>query len=203
MNDVYKTVKTQSVGLYKEKGSKFLAYAKAVFDEDEVKAFLEAVKAEHSKARHHCYAYRFGMDKLQNYRVNDDGEPSGSAGRPILGQIDSFGLTNVMVIVVRYFGGTKLGIPGLINAYKTSTKEAFKQAEIVHRQIHNFYQLTFDYGKMNDVMSLLKKQNIQIKEQAYNELCEFKISMRQSESANSIAQLEKIDTLTTTFSYSA
>ncbi|MEM6700850.1 MAG: YigZ family protein, partial [Bacteroidota bacterium] len=130
MSDQYKTLAAPSTGEFKDRGSKFFAYAFPVETETEVATALEQVKKEHFKARHHCYAYRLGMDK-NNFRANDDGEPSGMAGRPILGQIDSWELTDVFIVVVRYFGGTKLGTSGLINAYKKSAMDALEQAEII------------------------------------------------------------------------
>ena len=159
------------MGEYKEKGSKFIAYAKAVYDEDGVKLFLEEVRQEHPKARHHCYAYRLGLDKQKNYRANDDGEPSGTAGRPILGQIDSNGLSNVMAIVVRYFGGTKLGVPGLIRSYKTATKDAIENAEIEENRLMKFFQLQFPYTQMNEVMRVVKRNNIEVQSQGYDNEC--------------------------------
>ena len=150
MTDTYQTIAAPSVGEYKEKGSKFIAYTFAVHSEAEVKAQLEGLKKEHSKARHHCYAYRLGLDgKL--FRANDDGEPSGTAGRPILGQIDSFGLSNVLAVVVRYFGGTKLGTAGLKRAYKESTKAAFQQAVIVEKIVEDQFSITFDYAFMRNM----------------------------------------------------
>ncbi len=159
------------MGEYKEKGSKFIAYAKAVYDEDGVKLFLEEVRQEHPKARHHCYAYRIGLDKQKNYRSNDDGEPSGTAGRPILGQIDSNDLSNVMAIVVRYFGGTKLGVPGLIRSYKTATKDAIENAKIEEKRLMKFFQLQFPYTQMNEVMRVVKRNNIEVQSQGYDSEC--------------------------------
>jgi uncharacterized YigZ family protein len=142
MIDHYKTIAGPSTGEFKDRGSKFFAYAFPVFTEEEWQEELEAVKKEHFKARHHCYAYRLGVDQ-NNFRANDDGEPSGTAGRPILGQIDSFELTNVLIIVVRYFGGTKLGTSGLINAYKLSAAAALDNATIEERLIEDVYTLGF------------------------------------------------------------
>ncbi len=178
--DNYKTIEKLSEGIYREKGSKFIAYAYPVFSIDDIKEKLNEIKKEHPKSRHLCYAYRLGLDK-NNYRANDDGEPSGSAGRPILGQIDSFELTNIFVGVIRYFGGTKLGIPGLIHAYKTSTIEALQQATIIHKTQKNTYALSFDYTKMSDIMNSLKKNNIEIVEQNFQETAEIKIAIPQSE----------------------
>ncbi len=191
--DTYRTLAQESEGDYREKGSKFIAYAKAVYQLEEVKAFLESIKKLHPKARHHCYAYRIGMDKRKNYRANDDGEPSGSAGLPILGQIDSKNLSNIMVIVVRYFGGTKLGVPGLINAYKTSTRAAFDNGELIEKQVMNYYTLSFDYPRMNVVMKLIKKENIQILKQYYEDCCKLDIEVRLGHAERIVTALEKVD----------
>ncbi len=159
--DTYQTLKAPSEGIFRDRGSKFIAYASRVFSEEEVKTHLEFVKKEHPKARHHCYSYRLGMDK-NRYRANDDGEPSGTAGRPILGQIDSFGLTNISVVVVRYFGGTKLGVPGLINAYKTATAEALNAGAIEERTVDVLIEVQFGYGVMNTVMQLVKRIDCEV-----------------------------------------
>ena len=188
--DTYKTIALTSIGEFKDKGSKFIAYAipldcHAIARNDNLEAdfplFLEKIKKEHPKARHYCYAWRVGMDG-NSYRANDDGEPSGTAGRPILGQIDSFGLTNVGVVVVRYFGGTLLGTSGLIAAYKESTAEAFRQAEIVDKIIEDIFEIKFEYDKMPDVMNALKRLNIKVLSQEFNESGIINIGIRQSES---------------------
>jgi uncharacterized YigZ family protein len=152
----YFTIDKTSVAEFKDRGSKFIAYAYPVTTTDEFKQYLQALKKEHPKAVHHCFAYRIGTDG-NNFRVSDDGEPSGSAGRPILGQIDSKEMMNVAVVVVRYFGGTLLGVPGLINAYKTSASLALQVVPVVQKQIEVVYQLQFDYTQMNDVMMVLKQ----------------------------------------------
>ncbi len=199
--DTYNTLKEPSLGEYREKGSKFFAYAEAVYNEEQMKDFLFRVKKEHPKARHHCYAYRLGIDKTVHYRANDDGEPSGSAGLPILGQIDSKELSNIMVIVVRYFGGTKLGVPGLINAYKTSTRDAFNQAIIIEKKIKHFYTLVYPYEQMNKVMKILKKEQTKILRQAFDNQCQIDITIRTSQSEALINQLEKINHLEVRFLY--
>ncbi|MEL6719718.1 MAG: YigZ family protein, partial [Bacteroidota bacterium] len=144
-----------------DRGSKFFAYAFPVETELDIANALEQVKKEHFKARHHCYAYRLGMTK-NNFRANDDGEPSGTAGRPILGQIDSWELTDVLIVVVRYFGGTKLGTSGLINAYKKSAIDALEQAKIITKTIKSHFKIAFDYAIMGDVMSAAKKMNLEV-----------------------------------------
>ncbi len=189
MNDTYQTITAPSTGFFKDKGSKFFAYAFPVFTEEEWQVHLQEVKKEHFKARHHCYAYRLGIEQ-HNFRANDDGEPSGTAGRPILGQIDSFELTNVIIIVVRYFGGTKLGTSGLINAYKLSAAYALQNAEIVERLIEDVYQLTFDYSLMPDVMNALKKLDLNVILQDFGTSGKIQVAIRQSEVENTLLQLK-------------
>ena len=160
----YYTIEQPSMAEFKDRGSKFLAYTFPAKDIDACKKILSQLKKEHGKAAHHCLAYRLGVDGL-TFRMSDDGEPAGSAGRPILGQIDSKGLTNVMVVVVRYFGGTLLGIPGLINAYKTATALALQLSPIIKKPIEIPYELNFDYHQMNEVMLLVKHYNCSVVEQ--------------------------------------
>jgi uncharacterized YigZ family protein len=191
MIDIYKTIKDLAIGEFKDKGSKFHAYAYPIEEEEEVKANLEDLKKEHPKSRHLCYAYRIGIDG-NRFRANDDGEPSGTAGRPILGQIDSFELTNVLIVVVRYFGGTKLGVPGLINAYKTAATSALEQVEIVEKTINRFYELVFDYAIMSDVMSALKKNDIQVLNQDFQEQPKITISIRKSLVEEKLNALEEV-----------
>ena len=154
----YKTIEKPSQAEYKDRGSRFIAYAFPIQSTDDFKKHLKKLKEEHPKAVHHCFAYRIGMDG-NNFRSGDDGEPSGSAGKPILGQIDSKGLINVAIIVVRYFGGTLLGVPGLINAYKTTASFALQLTPIIEKPVLIQYQLEFDYTLMNDVMVLIKRYN--------------------------------------------
>lgn len=168
--EFFYTIDKPSFAEFKDRGSRFLAYAHPIESVDEFKGILQQLKKEHPKAAHHCFAYRLGNDK-NNFRVNDDGEPSGSAGRPILGQIDSKELTNVAVIVVRYFGGTLLGVPGLINAYKTSTAMALQLTPIVQRPVLINYQLQFDYTRQNDVMMILKQYGCRIIRQEQQLFC--------------------------------
>ena len=160
----YYTIEQPSMAEFKDRGSKFFAFAYPAKDIDSCKKILGQLKKEHGKAVHHCLAYRLGVDG-STFRVSDDGEPAGSAGRPILGQIDSKGLTNVFVVVVRYFGGTFLGIPGLINAYKTATALALQLSPIIKKPIEITYELNFDYHQMNEVMLLVKQYNCSVVEQ--------------------------------------
>ena len=178
--DIYKTLSGESIGEFKDRGSKFIAYAFPVYNEEEWQEKLTEVKKEHFKARHHCYAYRLGTDK-NNFRANDDGEPSGTAGRPILGQIDSFGLSNVIIIVVRYFGGTKLGTSGLINAYRASAADALEQADIIEKLVEDIYLVEFDYALMSQVMNAVKELDLEMVEQDFGNIGKLKIAIRQSE----------------------
>lgn len=178
--DTYKTITQSSSGLYKEKGSKFIAMAYPVTDEETVKQILADLKKEHYSARHHCYAYVLGPDKSA-WRVNDDGEPSGTAGRPIHGQIQSFDLTDILIVVVRYFGGTKLGVSGLINAYKSAAKDALSQAEIIEKTVNEIYKLEFPYEEMNDIMRIIKEENLQIIDNQFDTSCIIIYSIRKNE----------------------
>ena len=157
----YLTIDKPAIAEFKDRGSKFLAYAYPVKTADEFKKLLQLSRKEHPKAAHHCFAYRLGTDE-NNFRVSDDGEPSGTAGRPILGQIDSRQLTNVIVIVVRYFGGTLLGVPGLINAYKTATSLALQTVPAIQKQVEMNYVIEFNYEQMNEVMMVMKQYNCTI-----------------------------------------
>lgn len=161
----YYTIEQPSKAEFKDRGSKFFAFAFPAKDIDSCKKILAQIKKEHAKAVHHCLAYRLGVDGL-TFRASDDGEPAGSAGKPILGQIDHKGLTNVMVVVVRYFGGTLLGVPGLINAYKTATALALQLSPIIKKAVEIPYELNFDYQQMNEVMLLVKSYNCSVVEQS-------------------------------------
>lgn len=168
--DSYYTIEKTSQAEYKDKGSRFIAYAFPVATVDEFKKKLTAIKKEHPKAAHHCFAYRIGLDG-NNFRVSDDGEPSGSAGRPILGQIDSRQLVNTLIIVVRYFGGTLLGVPGLINAYKSAAALALQTTPIIQKPVEILYCLQFDYNRVNDVMNVIKQYDCTIIKQEINLFC--------------------------------
>ncbi|SRR6266496_2241790 len=174
--DFYHTIDQNSLAEFKDRSSRFLAYAYPIQSTDDFKNYLQQLKKEHPKAVHHCFAYRLGLDG-NNFRISDDGEPSGTAGKPILGQIESKGLTNVLVIVVRYFGGTLLGVPGLINAYKTATAMALQLTPIIRKAVEVNYQLQFDYMQMNDVMILVKKYNCTIIEQESQLFCVMKLGV--------------------------
>ena len=175
--DAYRSIAARSEGLFKDNGSRFIALAYPVETEEEVREIVASLKKEYHDARHHCYAYRLGY-KGDRFRANDDGEPSGSAGRPILGQIDSMGLSDVLVVVVRYFGGIKLGIPGLIRAYKTSTADALGQAEIIEKVAGKRFRLTFDYLSMNGVMKVLKDLGLTPVGQDFGLQCSLEVRVR-------------------------
>lgn len=175
--DAYRSIAARSEGLFKDNGSRFIALAYPVETEEEVREIVAGLKKEYHDARHHCYAYRLGY-KGDKFRANDDGEPSGSAGRPILGQIDSMGLSDVLVVVVRYFGGIKLGIPGLIRAYRTSTADALGQADIVEKVAGKRFRLTFDYLSMNGVMKVLKDLGLTPGGQDFGLQCSLEVRVR-------------------------
>ncbi|MDY2587679.1 IMPACT family protein [Winogradskyella aquimaris] len=178
--DTYKTISKSSIGeLFKDKNSKFIGYVYPVENEDQIKIHLDEVKKEHHSARHWCYAYQLGTEILI-YRANDDGEPNNSAGMPIYGQIQSFDLTNILVIVVRYYGGTKLGVSGLINAYKTSAQLAIESSQIIENTINRKFTLKFEYKNMSKVMRILKEKQIEIDRQLLELDCLLEISVRKS-----------------------
>jgi len=174
--DYYYTIEQPSVAEFKDKGSKFIGFAFPVTDPNGFKEKLAAVKKEHPKATHHCFAYRIGLDGT-TYRVSDDGEPSGSAGRPILGQIDSKQATNILIIVARYFGGTLLGVPGLINAYKTAASLALQITPLVQKPVLIHYRVQFDYTQMNDVMTISKQFDCLVVKQELNLFCSLQIGI--------------------------
>lgn len=179
LSDTYRTIKEPSRGLFKDKGSKFMSFAYPVSHNREIKPLVDALKKEYFDARHHCYAYRLGSDKL-TFRANDDNEPSGTAGKPILGQIAANDLTNVLVVVVRYFGGTLLGTSGLIHAYKTATADAIANASIVERSVFAVYQLSFNYLQMNYVMKVIKDSDLIAFDQNFELACTLKVKIKLS-----------------------
>lgn len=189
IKDTYQTILERSTGEFRDRGSKFLAYAYPVYSEEEWQEKLDEVRKLHPKARHHCYAYRLGLDG-NNFRANDDGEPSGTAGRPILGQIDSFGLANVIVIVVRYFGGTLLGASGLITAYKSSAADALGKAKIIEKTVEDIYRIRFDYTLMGPVMNTIKKLNLEMVGQDFGNAGVVDVAIRQSETESTLRQLK-------------
>jgi uncharacterized YigZ family protein len=180
--DVYRTILKKSPEvLHKDKNSKFYGYAFPLQHEDEVKVHLESLKKLHYAARHWCYAYQLGTDNIK-FRANDDGEPNNSAGMPIYGQIQSFNVTNILIVVVRYFGGIKLGVGGLINAYRNAAQMALEESAIVERTINNKFLLKFDYKNMDKVMRIIKERNLTVLSQKLEMDCEIEISVRKKES---------------------
>lgn len=178
MNDTYKTLASPSPEiLFKEKNSKFFGYAFPITAEDEIKIHLDDLRKRHHGAVHFCYAFQLGTDKVY-FRANDDGEPSNSAGMPIYGQIQSFGLTNVLVVVVRFFGGVKLGVGGLISAYRTAAQMALEEADIIEKTINIHFSVSFDYKNMNKVMRIIKEKNLEIVSQKMDETCQIEIATR-------------------------
>jgi len=177
MEDTFKTISKPSEGLFKEKGSKFISYAWPVSSEDEIREIIQTIRKDHHSARHHCYAWRLGHEKLL-FRANDDGEPSSTAGKPILGQIQSFDLTNLLIVVVRYFGGTLLGVSGLINAYRTAALDAINQAEIVEKLVEQQLLIEFGYSVMNEVMKIFKDEKLPQNESVFDLNCSIKTQIR-------------------------
>ena len=193
-SDTYLTIEKKSETLYKDKGSKFLTFAFPVQNDQQIKEALTQLKKEHPSANHHCYAYRLGADKL-NFRANDDGEPSNTAGKPILGQIQSNDLTNILIVVVRYFGGTLLGVGGLIQAYKNSAAEVLKESKTIEKFIEFHYTIQFPFEQLNDVMKLLKQLDCKISAQQFDTDCEISFSVRKANSEQCELKLKKIEGL--------
>lgn len=192
--DTYKTIMAVSSGLYKDKGSKFISAAFPVSEDQEIKPIIEEERKKHHEARHHCYAYVLGKDMLI-WRANDDGEPSGTAGRPILGQIRSFGLTNILIVVSRYFGGTLLGVSGLIKAYRSAAESALSEAIITDHIINEFYDISYPYPSMNDVMKILKEENVIQTDHTFDLECRIRIQFRLSSSEKILSRLSRIEGL--------
>jgi len=186
--DTYKTIDIASEEvLFKDKNSKFYGYAFPVLNEDEIKQHIDTLKKQHHAARHWCYAYQIGTEEIK-FRANDDGEPNNSAGMPIYGQIQSFDVTNILIVVVRYFGGVKLGVGGLINAYRTAAQMALEVSSIKEKTINIFFLITFEYKNMNKVMRIIKEKRLKIANQKLELNCEILISVRKKD-ANSIFEL--------------
>lgn len=192
--DTYLTISSSSQGIYKEKGSKFLAFAFPIFSEEEFKTHLTQLKKDYHDARHHCSAFKLGLTENE-YRFSDDGEPNNSAGKPIYGQILSKNLTNVGIVVVRYFGGIKLGVGGLVTAYKEAAADALNNAEIKEQTINNFYQITFDYGVMSEVMNFIKKHELLVSKQVFETSCLIEFNIRQNKAGFVVNEFEKMDGL--------
>jgi uncharacterized YigZ family protein len=197
-SDTYKTIKSVSSGVYKEKGSRFIASAYPVKGEEDIRSALEETRKEHHTAKHNCYAYVLGRDGSV-WRANDDGEPSGTAGKPILGQIRSYGLSNVLIVVSRYFGGTLLGVSGLIYAYKTAAGSALEDAEIIDHVIHEFYEIRYPYPAMNEVMKTIKDESITQTDHSFDLECMIKISFRLSVKERILDKFSRIEGLSWKF----
>jgi len=193
-SDTYKTIKSPSEGVYKEKGSRFMSIAIPVSEQEEIKPIIDKIKKEHHEARHHCFAYMIGSERI-NWRVNDDGEPSGTAGRPILGQINSFGLTNIIIVVSRYFGGTLLGVSGLINAYRSAAASAINNAELTEKTLREYYEIIYPYIVMNDVMKILKEENVEQSKQLFDLECRILLNFRVSVKEKVLNRFSRIDGL--------
>lgn len=192
--DEYLTISASSEGIYKEKGSKFLAFALPVQSEEEVKKQLEHLRNQYHDARHHCYAYRLGSD-MDLYRMNDDGEPSSTAGKPIFGQIKSKNLTDVLVVVVRYFGGTLLGASGLIRAYKSAAGDALKKAKIINKTVQSFYEIQFEYPMMNEVEKMMHDFDIRPYDKKFGKNCIFRLGIRKTKEEKMVEHLTRISEL--------
>jgi uncharacterized YigZ family protein len=192
--DTYLTIKEPSTGLFKDRGSKFSGYAFPVYNEEEIKVCIAELKKLHPSATHHCYAFRLGADKLA-FRANDDGEPSNTAGKPILGQIQSKDLTNILIVVVRYFGGTLLGVGGLINAYRLAAADAIQNAVIIEKTVNDVYEITFDYLQMNNVMKIIKDEELKIISQQSELSCLLSFSVRKGNSNSVYVAMSKISGL--------
>jgi uncharacterized YigZ family protein len=200
-DDTYKTIAQPVESIFRDRGSKFLGFAYPVTSDNDIKAIVANLKSEHPKANHHCWAIRLGIDRSV-FRVNDDGEPSGTAGRPILNTLLSRNITNVLVVVVRYFGGTLLGVPGLINAYKTATEMALDTAQVIEKTVNDIYTITFDYAQMNDVMRIIKDDQLQILEQVSELNCQIKFSVRKTQVEGVMSKMNKVSGVKAVYNYS-
>jgi uncharacterized YigZ family protein len=201
-DDTYRTIQHPAEGIFRDRGSKFLAYAYPIKSDTEIKALVQSLKTEHPKANHHCWAMRLTIDRSV-FKLNDDGEPSGTAGRPILNTLLSKDLTNVLVVVVRYFGGTLLGVPGLISAYKAATEDALQNAVVIEKTVNDFYTINFDYLLMNDVMRLIKDSDLSIITQNFDNNCRIQLSIRKMQVNDVLNKLQKLAGVTAKYDYSA
>jgi uncharacterized YigZ family protein len=200
--DTYQTIEKPTEGLFRDRGSRFLAFAYPIAAESELKSILTLLRSEHPKANHHCWALRLGIDRAV-FRINDDGEPSGTAGRPILNTLLSRDLTNIVVIVVRYFGGTLLGVPGLINAYKSATEEALIKAAVIQKTVNDIYTLQFGYLQMNDVMRIIKEDDLLILTQAFDTDCLIQVAIRKTKVNLVLNKFSKLNSVAAKYDYSS
>lgn len=192
--DIYKTIKGNAEGIFRDRGSRFLAYAYPVTELEEIKPILDQLRKEHHDARHHCFAYMLGNERAI-FRSNDDGEPSGTGGRPILGQINSYGLTNILIVVVRYFGGTLLGVSGLLIAYRSAAENAIQNSEIIECTLKDYYEIKYPYTSMNDVMKIIKEEDISQSDQLFETVCSINISFGISAKEKIMRRFERVDGL--------
>lgn len=201
-DDTYLTITERGEDIFRDRGSKFLGFAYPLSTESDIKVILASLQKEHPKANHHCWALRWSTDRAV-FRLNDDGEPSGTAGRPILNTLLSRNLTNVAVVVVRYFGGTLLGVPGLINAYKTAAEMALDKAKITQKTVNDVYQLLFEYLGINDVMRLVKEENLEILAQAFDNQCQLTVSVRKTQVNQFLSKVEKLPAVNIKYQFTA
>jgi len=199
--DTYLTIEAKSESVFRDRGSKFLGYAYPIISDQDIKNIIADLKKEHPKANHHCWAIRWSTDRSV-FKLNDDGEPSGTAGRPILNTLLSKNITNVAVVVVRYFGGTLLGVPGLINAYKSATELTLVEAKIIEKTVNDVYTIVFGYLQMNEVMRIVKDDNLQLLEQAFDNSCSIKVSVRKMQVEQVISKLQKLTSIKVKYDYS-
>jgi uncharacterized YigZ family protein len=200
-DDTYRTIENPSEGIFRDRGSKFLAYTYPINSESEIKGIVASLKSEHPKANHHCWAMRLTIDRSV-FKLNDDGEPSGTAGRPILNTLLSKDLTNILIVVVRYFGGTLLGVPGLINAYKMATEEALTHAAIIEKTVNDVYTISFGYLQMNDIMRLIKDSDLLILNQQFDNDCTIQVSIRKMQVNTVLDKLHKVTGITVKYDHS-
>ena len=199
--DTYRTIESPTEGIFRDRGSKFLGFAYPINSESELKENVALLKTQHPKANHHCWAMRLSIDRSV-FRLNDDGEPSGTAGRPILNTLLSRDLTNIGVVVVRYFGGTLLGVPGLINAYKLATEEALNQSVVIEKTVNDIYTVEFEYLQMNHVMKIIKDDNLLILTQAFDNNCSIQLSIRKTQVNQTLGKLNKLNAVSVKYNYS-
>lgn len=199
-DDTYLTIGKPAESVFRDRGSKFMAYAYPINNDQDVKDILHNLKLEHPKANHHCFAVRWSADRSV-FRINDDGEPSGTAGRPILNVLLSRNVTNIVVIVVRYFGGTLLGVPGLINAYRTATEQALDLAKVIEKTINDIYTISFDYLQMNDVMRIVKEDNLGLLEQHFDNNCTIQVAIRKMMINQSLSKFQKLPSVKVKYEY--
>jgi len=199
--DTYRTIENPSEGTFRDRGSKFLGYAYPIQSDNEIKAIVASLRSEHPKANHHCWAMRLTIDR-SFFKLNDDGEPSGTAGRPILNTLLSKDLTNILVVVVRYFGGTLLGVPGLINAYKMATEEALTHAVIFEKTVNDIYTVSFNYLQMNNIMRLIKDADLAVLNQQFDNDCSIQVSIRKMQINMVLDKLHKLEGVSVRYDHS-